>query len=355
MSVFVQTSQVVPTIMSADGHVLTQPFLELCRLCIPIVERLGTAFILVKTDISGNIKRLADKASTDPDRYQTLFTIVQDELVCSAHVHGTSCTKGLLWLKRAMEFTVAILLKLQQDDEIELCQAVKETYALTLQRFHGFIASTAFSGCSSAMGLSHATGVHRPRGAAVGSASQESGHQLRPSLPLSLGDRARHVTWWSQVQGRQPVQGGTACACCRAIKVPVAAATTRDTKHPRFVALLCDPDTAPTASAKELTLPSDPPWLGALPMRGNKTAPFITQLSWSGWACVGLIVRVRLHPPPRTAQLAFNFVPTREAFEASLGGDARAGMAQFTTGFGPVLAEVQAFMVLNNLDDPTRV
>lgn len=65
----------------------------------------------------------------------------------------------------------------------------------------------------------------------------------------------------------------------------------------------------------------------------------------SGWACVGLIVRVRLHPPPRTAQLAFNFVPTREAFEASLGGDARAGMAQFTTGFGPVLAEVQAFMV----------
>lgn len=46
------------------------------------------------------IQRLADKALTDPDRYQTLFTIVQDELVCNAHVHGTSCTKGLLWLKR---------------------------------------------------------------------------------------------------------------------------------------------------------------------------------------------------------------------------------------------------------------
>lgn len=151
-------------------------------------------------------------------------------------------------------------------------------------------------GCSSAMGLSHATGVHRPRGAAVGSASQESGHQLRPSLPLSLGDRARHVTWWSQVQGRQPVQGGTACACCRAIKVPVAAATTRDTKHPRFVALLCDPDTAPTASAKELTLPSDPPWLGALPMRGNKTAPFITQLSWSGAGHHRLLTADRLLP-----------------------------------------------------------
>ncbi|MEW5317891.1 MAG: hypothetical protein WDW38_009154 [Sanguina aurantia] len=198
MSVFVQTSLVVPTIMSADGHVLTQPFLELCRLCIPIVERLGTAFILVKTDISGNIKRLADKALTDPDRYRTLFTIVQDEMVCNAHGHGTSCTKGLLWLKRAMEFTVAILLKLQEDDQIELCKAVKDTYALTLQRFHGFIASTAFS-------------------------------------------------------------------------------------------------------------------------------------------------------------LAFNFVPTREDFEQSLGSDARSGMAEFTTGFGPVLAEIQAFMIVNNLDDPTRV
>ncbi|MEW5317892.1 MAG: hypothetical protein WDW38_009154 [Sanguina aurantia] len=184
--------------MSADGHVLTQPFLELCRLCIPIVERLGTAFILVKTDISGNIKRLADKALTDPDRYRTLFTIVQDEMVCNAHGHGTSCTKGLLWLKRAMEFTVAILLKLQEDDQIELCKAVKDTYALTLQRFHGFIASTAFS-------------------------------------------------------------------------------------------------------------------------------------------------------------LAFNFVPTREDFEQSLGSDARSGMAEFTTGFGPVLAEIQAFMIVNNLDDPTRV
>lgn len=39
MSVFVHTSVVVPTIMSEEGHVLTQPFLELCRLCIPIVGK----------------------------------------------------------------------------------------------------------------------------------------------------------------------------------------------------------------------------------------------------------------------------------------------------------------------------
>lgn len=58
---------------------------------------------------------------------------------------GTTHILCAIACHRAMDFTVAILLKLQEDDEIELCKAVKETYALTLMQFHGFIASTAFS------------------------------------------------------------------------------------------------------------------------------------------------------------------------------------------------------------------
>lgn len=45
-------------------------------------------------------QRLSDKAATDPVRYSRVLPIVQDEVVAGTHGQSTSCTKGLLWLKR---------------------------------------------------------------------------------------------------------------------------------------------------------------------------------------------------------------------------------------------------------------
>ena len=51
-----------------------------------------------------------------------------------------------------------------------------------------------------------------------------------------------------------------------------------------------------------------------------------------------------------------SFPPSREAFVESLGGDAAyQSMADVTGGFGPVLEKIHAFLVENNLDDPTKV
>ena len=140
----------VASIKSADGFILTEPFLEVCRLVLPVVgekwtkdvivtstvphhpmhgtgislsvyfawhyhftlfffcmafphghpDQLGTAFMLVRTDINGNIQRLSSKAAQDPTHFHRLFALVQDDIVRGTQGDSTSVTKGLLWLKR---------------------------------------------------------------------------------------------------------------------------------------------------------------------------------------------------------------------------------------------------------------
>ncbi|PNW75260.1 hypothetical protein CHLRE_12g519450v5 [Chlamydomonas reinhardtii] len=144
MSAFAQASSLFASVKGPDGFIQTLPFLEVCRQVLPVVDKLGTAFALVKTDIGGNIERLAQRAAKDPERYKRLFTIVQDEVVEKTHTESTSCTKGLLWLKRAMEFVCALMRRIHDDAATPLSTEVDETYRATLMQFHGFFVSNAF-------------------------------------------------------------------------------------------------------------------------------------------------------------------------------------------------------------------
>lgn len=45
---------------------------------------------------------------------------------------------------RAMEFVVALLVRLVGDPAVSLSEAASETYTATLSKFHGWITSTAF-------------------------------------------------------------------------------------------------------------------------------------------------------------------------------------------------------------------
>lgn len=63
--------------------------------------KLGTGFVLVKSDIGGNIDRLAKRAAVKPEvYYPDIYQIIRDEVNDNQHTHASSCTKGLLWLKR---------------------------------------------------------------------------------------------------------------------------------------------------------------------------------------------------------------------------------------------------------------
>lgn len=46
---------------------------------------------------------------------------------------------------RAMEFVVALLLKLSQDRDISLSAAASESYYATLQQYHGWIVTGTFT------------------------------------------------------------------------------------------------------------------------------------------------------------------------------------------------------------------
>ncbi len=65
-------------------------------LCL---EKFGASFMMVRSDIGGNINRLAQKLAADPAKFASLFTIVLDDIE-KGDTGGSSCTKGLLWLKR---------------------------------------------------------------------------------------------------------------------------------------------------------------------------------------------------------------------------------------------------------------
>ena len=80
------------------SHLSTSSSPAASLLC---AEKLGTGFALVKSDVGGNIDRLATRAATNPVAYEPdVFQIVRDEVAAGTQGGSSSCTKGLLWLKR---------------------------------------------------------------------------------------------------------------------------------------------------------------------------------------------------------------------------------------------------------------
>jgi hypothetical protein len=47
-----------------------------------------------------HLQRLRSRKEKDPQQFEVLFNIIDEEVSRNDHNHGKSCTKGLLWLKR---------------------------------------------------------------------------------------------------------------------------------------------------------------------------------------------------------------------------------------------------------------
>eukprot|EP00775_Hariotina_reticulata_P013032 gene13032-13161_t len=89
-------------------------------------------------------QRLRARYTTNPQQFELLFSIVDEEVGRNDHDHSKSCTKGLLWLKRALEFMTAIMRELLDKPDRSMSDVVSDTYYATLHRWHGFLASSAF-------------------------------------------------------------------------------------------------------------------------------------------------------------------------------------------------------------------
>ncbi|KAF3558304.1 hypothetical protein F2Q69_00011373 [Brassica cretica] len=144
-SVFTPCLEGMKHVKSEHGEMLSKPFLDLCKTILPVLDKFGPAMTLVKSDIGGNISRLEKNYLSDPDKYKYLYTFVQGEIESKTAKGSSSCTNGLLWLTRAMDFLVELFRNLVAHQDWSMSQACSDSYQKTLKKWHGWLASSSFS------------------------------------------------------------------------------------------------------------------------------------------------------------------------------------------------------------------
>uniref|UniRef100_A0A7S2Z8A6 Glycolipid transfer protein domain-containing protein n=1 Tax=Chloropicon laureae TaxID=464258 RepID=A0A7S2Z8A6_9CHLO len=143
--VFTALLQHVQQVDDGSGGIRTEHFLNTCREVLPVVDKLGTGFTVVRIDVSGNIDRLQKRfESSGERRYDNIYAILEDEVAKNEQTDNSSCTKGLLWLKRAMQFLVELLGILHRDKDASVSTAANDAYTKVLQPYHGWITSGVF-------------------------------------------------------------------------------------------------------------------------------------------------------------------------------------------------------------------
>ncbi|KAJ4785492.1 hypothetical protein LUZ62_036738 [Rhynchospora pubera] len=144
-TVFTPSLEGMKSVKSENGVILTKPFLEVCKLILPVLDKFGSAMSLVKSDIGGNITRLQTKYDTDPTKYEQLYSMIQVEITAKTAKSSSSCTNGLLWLTRAMDFLVELFRNLVEHPDWSMSKCCTDSYNKTLKKWHGWMASSSFT------------------------------------------------------------------------------------------------------------------------------------------------------------------------------------------------------------------
>ncbi|XP_004296382.1 PREDICTED: pleckstrin homology domain-containing family A member 8 [Fragaria vesca subsp. vesca] len=144
-TVFAPALEGMKSVRSPEGEMLTKPFLEVCKQILPVIEKFGAAMTLVKSDVGGNITRLETKYLSNPAEFNLLYSLVRVEVEAKTANASSSCTNGLLWLTRAMDFLLELFRNLLEHQDWTMSQACSDSYAKTLKQWHGWFASSSFS------------------------------------------------------------------------------------------------------------------------------------------------------------------------------------------------------------------
>ncbi|XP_024401436.1 glycolipid transfer protein 1 [Physcomitrium patens] len=145
VTVFGPALELMKSVKSPEGEMLTKPFLDVCRNVLPVIDKFGSSMALVKSDVGGNISRLDAKYDSDPSANSLLYDIVRAEVAAKTAKGSSSCSNGMLWLTRAMDFLVELFRNLNDHSDWTMSQCATAAYTSTLKKYHGWIASTAFT------------------------------------------------------------------------------------------------------------------------------------------------------------------------------------------------------------------
>ncbi|KAI4368415.1 hypothetical protein MLD38_016973 [Melastoma candidum] len=144
-TIFTPSLEEIKRVKSDKGDILTKPFLDVCKMILPVIDKFGAAMTLVKSDIGGNIARLEANYDSNPVQYKYLYSMIQEEVQSKTAKGSSSCTNGLLWLTRAMDFLVELFRNLLSHEDWTMSQACTDSYGKTLKKWHGWIASSSFT------------------------------------------------------------------------------------------------------------------------------------------------------------------------------------------------------------------
>ncbi|VDM39130.1 unnamed protein product [Toxocara canis] len=134
-----------------NGKVPTEQFLRACQGIADFVGFLGTAFIPVKNDISGNVSKVRSKFESDREKLKYIEDLIDDDLSHNGGKLGYA-TEGLLWLKRGLEFMLELLTEMVREyrssadksSSESLVAVINKAYVATLKRHHGFVSKQLF-------------------------------------------------------------------------------------------------------------------------------------------------------------------------------------------------------------------
>ncbi|XP_045135223.1 glycolipid transfer protein-like isoform X3 [Portunus trituberculatus] len=166
--------------VTEDGKIDTVQFLETSKAFIKIYDLLGTAFYVVKKDMAGNIEKLYKTYNKSPEKYKFL----NDLIYLEKEDPTIFAVDALLWLKRALEFTVIFIKGLCEEYKKgittdRLDHLATDAYNKTLKCYHSWLVQNVFKLPSSDGGSLIAT-------------TSEKGQQAPAEKSASLG---HHVSW----------------------------------------------------------------------------------------------------------------------------------------------------------------
>ncbi|CAN1192896.1 Glycolipid transfer protein 1 [Linum perenne] len=65
---FTAPLEAMKVVRSKNGEILTKPFLDLCKMILPVLDNFGTSLSAVKSDVGGNI-HVAMKLAPDRKKF----------------------------------------------------------------------------------------------------------------------------------------------------------------------------------------------------------------------------------------------------------------------------------------------
>ncbi|KAK9733764.1 hypothetical protein RND81_04G090700 [Saponaria officinalis] len=143
-NLFSRALEALKHVKTEEGNTLTKPFLDLCKLLLPLIDSFGSSMSCIKDDVVHNIMKLEAKYGSNPTTYTDLYTMTKEEVHSKTARSTSSCTYALVWLNRAMDFMIQLLSNLLEHPEWTMTQACTDSYKKTLKKWHGWMAVSTF-------------------------------------------------------------------------------------------------------------------------------------------------------------------------------------------------------------------